>query len=191
MGKNKTRRKGVIHVTRVTVEKIGLVSDYSEQGDWAFDVAFGLAKSRKQLNIFRFLESPFDLRLDITSSQLLMHAITAEELVAKDKELREYYDDRLGDYENVGFRICESGRHNLELHRCLKKKDYQLLVIPYVQFGATFSNMPIEEFAYRFTAPVILVGPRQPIELHLNPPAALILDTLDLEKEACNMIRSP
>jgi hypothetical protein len=178
-------------MTMMAIEKIGLVADYCKQGDWAFAVAFGLARTRKQLNIFRFLDSPFNVPLDITPSQLLTRALTEQELVAKDRALREYYDDSLDDYENVGFRICESGRHNLELLRCLRKRDYQLLVIPYVRFGATFGNTPIEEFAYRFSAPVVLVGPRQADELHFNSPALLVADELNLGDCQIRPIKKP
>ena len=46
----------------------------------------------------------------------------------------------------------------MELRRCLKRGEYQLLVIPYLETGGTFGNMPIEEFATHFLAPVVLVA---------------------------------
>jgi hypothetical protein len=94
-----------------------------------------------------------------------------EALVRIDRKIREYYDDKLGDYLDVGFRVCESVRHNLELRRCLKRKDFQLIFIPYPEHGVTFGNLGIEEFAFRFTAPMVLVGPERAGQLHLNPPA--------------------
>ena len=48
------------------MEAIGLCSNYSRQGDWAFDYAFRLASEKDiQLNIFHWLESPFRFRREI------------------------------------------------------------------------------------------------------------------------------
>ena len=51
--------------------------------------------------------------------------------------------------------------------------------------------MPIEEFAYRFIAPVILVGPDQPHEYHINDQAALIIDSLAIPIDNWKQIDRP
>ena len=45
---------------------IGLCAIFSREGDWAFDYALSLARHHKtKLNIFHFLESPYQLRRDL------------------------------------------------------------------------------------------------------------------------------
>ena len=61
------------------------------------------------------------------------------------------------------------------MRRCLKRREYQLLIIPYLRKGVPFGNMPLEEFAFRFNAAVILVGPDQPKQYHLNPPGKALI----------------
>jgi hypothetical protein len=94
--------------------------------------------------------------------------------VNKERELREYFESHLGDFEEVRFRVCESGRHNKELRRCLVHHEYQLLIIPCLRDGVSFGNMPIEEFAFRFGAPVLLVGPDHESQFRLNPFASVL-----------------
>jgi hypothetical protein len=179
-------------MTTVRVDKIGLVADYSERGDWAFNLALELARSRQmQLNIFHFLQSPYSIPQDITPSEIPAEQCDAIGMVAEDRELREYYDDRLGDFVDVGFRACGNPRHNLELKRCLKGKEYQLLIIPYLDYGVSFGNMPLEEFAYRFTAPVVLVGPENQEQYSLNPAARLLNDSLTLPLQSAVPIKEP
>ncbi len=49
-------------MTAISMEKVGLIAHYSEQGDWAFDAAFEFAReSELQLNTFFFLKSSFDM----------------------------------------------------------------------------------------------------------------------------------
>ena len=97
------------------------------------------------------------------------------DVVHTDRVLRERWDERLGDFIEVGYRVCEHGRHKLELCRCLKRREYQLLIIPYLARDVSFGNMTIEEFAHRFVAPVLLVGPERPDQYYLNPPARMLL----------------
>ena len=93
------------------MQGIGYCAIFSKQGDWAFDYALSLARQHKaKLNIFHFLESPYTLRRDVVfvDAKKETTAVVTPELVAeKDKELRLQYDDRLGDYVDVGFRLCE------------------------------------------------------------------------------------
>jgi hypothetical protein len=99
--------------------------------------------------------------------------------IEREKELRLYYDARLGDHLEAGFRVCEEGEWT-ELHRCLCKREFQLLVLAYPQYEATFAGKPLVEFARRFVCPVVLVGPHSPDEYHLNSPAALVADKLEI-----------
>jgi hypothetical protein len=166
-------------MTTPKVDSIGLVADYSEQGDWALDAALEIARGRNaRLNVFSFVESPFEVAPGVSPAQLPPPRVDSDTLIRLDRELRERWDDRLGDFVEVGFRVCESVRHNLELRRCLKRREYQLLVIPYLARGVSFGNMPIEEFAYRFSAPVMLVGPERPDQRHLNPSARVLVTSV-------------
>jgi len=179
-------------MTTPRIEKIGLVADYSRQGDWAFETALEIARARgASLNVFHFLESPYKAPLDRAPSRVPAMEVDDQTLVQMDRELREYYDERLGDFVEVGFRVCDSGRHNLELRLCLKRKEYQVLVIPHLGYGAPFGNMPIEEFAYRFNAPIILVGPERPDQRLLNTPAQVILGSVSLPLGAWSPISAP
>lgn len=151
-------------MTMVTVDSVGLVAHFSPTGDRAFRYALSLAKGQGiQLNIFSFRHSPF----------------MPDDPVAADREVRLWYEDRLGDFLDVGFRVCE-GAEEVELRRCLKRREYQALVIPYLSRGVSFGNLPIEEFAFRFTAPVVLVGPWRKVRYWLNPPAVLLAEKLHL-----------
>ena len=83
-----------------------------------FDYALGLArKHQTRLNIFHFLESLYTLRRDVVFVDKMWGKtqtapVTPELIAAKDKELRMGFDSRLGDYVDVGFRLCE-GAHEI------------------------------------------------------------------------------
>ncbi len=158
-----------------TMNGIGLCAIFSKQGDWAFDYALALARHHKtKLNIFHFLESPYALRRDVVfvdAEKTRTAQVTPEFIQQKDKEIREKFDDRLGDYVEVGFRLCE-GNDEFELRKCFKKGDYEVLVIGYKEKGAAFGGTTtIEEFASKFKGPVILVGPDFPDSFFLNEAA--------------------
>jgi hypothetical protein len=168
-------------MTTPSITKIGLVAHFSPQGDWAFDAALRIARSRRaSLNVFQFLESPYDIPLDTSPADVVPREFEEWELIEADRLLREHFEDRLGDFVDVGFRVCESGRHNQELRQCLRRREYQLLVVPYLGYEASFGNMPILEFAFRFPAPVLLVGPEHAAQYHLNPPAEAIDASFEL-----------
>jgi hypothetical protein len=155
-------------MTIVTLKSVGLCAQPSPVGDRAFRYALSLAKRyRLQLNVFGFLPGQ-------PSPEERPRA-----LVRADRELREYYDCRAGDYLDVGFKICDGGEE-VELRRCLRRGEYQVLVIPYPDRGATFGDVPVEDFARRFLAPVVLVGPWRKVRYYLNAQAALIADKLHL-----------
>ena len=163
---------------------IGLCAVFSRQGDWAFDYALHLARSHKtRLNVFHFLESPYALRRDVVfvDAEKTKTAPVTQELIAeKDKDLRLSYDSRLGDYTDVGFRLCE-GNDEVELRKCFRKGEYEVLVIGYQAKGAEFGGTTtIESFASKFHGPVILVGPDAPNQFFLNDKAKAMLADLDI-----------
>jgi hypothetical protein len=170
------------------IRAIGFCAHYSPQGDWAFDLALRLARSRGlRLNIFHFLADPY--RAEGRHPESLPAAERAALAIRLERDLRLYYDARLGDYLDAGFRLCEDPEWT-ELHRCLTKREFQLLVLGYPQQGATFGGVPIEEFVTRFVCPAVLVGPSSPLDVHLNEPAVLIADKLGLAAHGYTPLRA-
>ena len=169
-----------------TLNAIGFCAHYSEEGDWAFDYALKLSRLHGiRLNIFHFLADPYDP--DAAPPTFESREEQNRLMVARERELRFYYDDRAGDYLEVGFRLCENNEW-LELHRCLVDQEFQVLVLGYAGKHAKFSGKPIEEFAHSFICPVVLVGPDGPGQFHLNKAAALMSQNLgipDLKEHGC------
>jgi hypothetical protein len=163
-------------MTVISVDAVGFCAHYSKVGDWAFDYALSLARRRSvQLNVFHFLSDPYD-PTDHTAD-MLSPEIRAQLAIQRERELRLYYDDRAGDYLDVGFRLCED-REWTELHRCLRVREFQVLVLGYPALTATFAGRPMEEFADAFVSPVVLVGPAGRHQLLLNSRATLMADEL-------------
>jgi hypothetical protein len=161
-----------------TLNAVGFCAHYSKQGDWAFDYALELSRRHGiRLNVFHFLTDPYDPAPPPPTG--LSTKALSELVVRKERELRMYYDDRAGEYLDVGFRLCEDTSWT-ELHRCLVKREFQVLVLGYVAPDATFAWKPIEEFAESFVCPVVLVGPHDPGEFHINATAELIKGKLGL-----------
>ena len=161
-----------------TLNAIGFCAHYSQEGDWAFDYALKLSRLHGvRLNVFHFLTDPYDPDVvpPTFESRAELNRFTAE----RERELRMYYDERAGDYLEVGFRLCEDNEW-IELHRCLVDQEFQVLVLGYVGKDATFSGKPIEQFANGFVCPVALVGPDGSEQFHLNRAAALISQKLGL-----------
>jgi hypothetical protein len=161
---------------------IGLCAIFARQGDWAFDYALSLARHHKtKLNIFHFLDSPYALRRDVVfvdAEKTKTAQVTPDLIAKKDKEMRETYEERLGDYVEVGFRLCE-GNDEFELRRCFKKGDYEVLVIGYKEKGAAFGGTTtIEEFAAKFKGPIILIGPDSADSFYINEHARQRLNDL-------------
>lgn len=157
------------------VKGVGLCASFSRQGDWAFDYALFLARHHKtKLSIFQFLESPYRLRRDVVfidAEKKETARVTPELIARKDRELRHSFEDRLGDYAEVGFRLCE-GNDEFELRKCFRKGEYEVLIIGYVARGAMFGGTTtIESFAKRSKGPVVLVGASSPDSFHLNAAA--------------------
>jgi hypothetical protein len=168
------------------MNSIGFCAHYSPQGDWAFAYALRLATTRDiQLNIFHWLASPLRVRRDMVYAddpQSHVERVTDELKIRKDRELREYYDEKLGNFVKVGFRLCE-GNEGIELARCLHRGEYDLLVMGYEHVGCDFGDQTIEEFATDFRVPVVLVGPKTPDEFHLNGLAEVILADLGIPQD--------
>ena len=166
-------------MTMTSLEAIGYCAHYSEQGDWALSLALAMARRNTlQLNIFHFMDDPYgpkDRQVEDLAGEQLRDAV-----VQKEKELRLHYDPKLGDYLEVGFRLCED-REWTELHRCLTRREFQVLVLACPHHDATFGGKPIDEFMESFVCPVVLVGPTSPLDIQLNSPARLIARRLGLE----------
>lgn len=164
-----------------TLNAVGFCAHYSDQGDWAFDYALQLSREHQiQLNVFHFLSDPYDP--EDTLADLLSDEDRAKLAIEREKELRLYYDQRAGDYLEVGFRLCEDAEW-VELHRCLVVREFQVLVLGYTRKDVTFGRRPIEEFADSFICPVVLVGPDRPNQFHLNSRAEMIVDKLGLQSD--------
>ncbi len=157
--------------------QIGFVSHYSEQGKWAFKLAFELAKRKNlQLNIFCFSDAtytePFNLKPGYESPK----TVGKSKLVDEERKLREHYDEYLDDYLDVGFKLCTRKKHSFEIKSCMIKNEFQILVIPYVNYEMKMDEFPILEFAGNFGAPVILVGPEMEHQYHINYPATIMVN---------------
>lgn len=172
-------------MTTIAVKDIGFCAHFSRQGDWAFEFALSLARRLgHRLNIFYFP------RLDSPLSNRPAAGLDEDELVALDRRVREYYDEKLGDFVEAGFRVCEDFVAT-ELRRCLFRREYQVMVLPYLGYDAMFGNASIEAFAYRFNGPVVLVGPDRPSQLYLNPPAQLVSWRLGLSEDDWTPLAAP
>jgi hypothetical protein len=169
-----------------TLNAIGFCAHYSRQGDWAFDYALELSRRHGiQLNVFHFLADPYD---PDALPPTYLSRVGLNQLVAdRERELRMYYDERAGDYLEVGFRLCQDNEW-VELHRCLVDREFQILVLGFVDAKATFAGKPMEEFADSFVCPVVLVGPDHERQFHLNGAAALISEKLGLPDESWERI---
>jgi hypothetical protein len=165
-------------MTTTRIDAVGYCAHYSPQGDWAFEFALALSRARSlRLNIFHFLFDPYDPRAANGSPPDADDR--ARRIIEREREMRLYYDSRLGDFLDVGFRLCED-RGWLELHRCLTKREFQVLVLARPDYGVAFAGKPLEAFADEFVCPVVLIGPSSPTEFRLNSPARLIADRLGL-----------
>ena len=173
-------------MTIPTLNAVGFCAHYSEPGDWAFDFALGLSRMHGiQLNVFHFLADPYD-PTDAPPTFLSRQELKSL-VVERERELRMYYDERAGDYLEVGFRLCEDNEW-LELHRCLVDREFQILVLAHLGPDAMFASKPLEEFADSFVCPVVLVGPDHPRQFRLNSAAALVSERLGLAEGSWDRI---
>ncbi|MBD3299459.1 MAG: universal stress protein [candidate division Zixibacteria bacterium] len=157
---------------------VGFCAHYSQAGDWAFDYALRLSqRNGLQLNVFHFLTDPFDPS-DPGPGEMSREDY-AKLTIERERELRMYYDERAGDYTNVGFRLCEDNEWT-ELHRCLLIREFQVLVLGYPVGSGMFAGRPIEEFANAFVSPVVLIGPDNPDHIRVNSRCEMIRDRLGI-----------
>jgi len=169
-------------MTTVAVNDVGFCADFSPQGDWAFDYALSVARSLNSgLKVFYVP----DLAWDVGE----VPPMSLQEIDALDRRVREYYDRRLGDFVDVGFRICE-GFTDRELRRCLMDRVYQVLVLAYRDVGIRFAGRPIEQFTYAFNGPVVMVGPDRPNQFFVNTSAALMSLQLHLDEGEQTVVTS-
>ena len=92
------------------IHSIGLCTHFAETDEWAFQYALRLAQTAdRTLTICHWLHSPFRLRRDIVDNDLFAPtgtvAITPRILAGLELQLREYYEPKLGEFTNVGFKI--------------------------------------------------------------------------------------
>lgn len=168
-------------MTIPTFNAVGFCAHYSDQGDWAFDYALKISQLHNvQLNVFHFLMDPYNPNDSWPKN--LSHSDLEKLAVAEEKKLRLYYDQRAGEYLNVGFRLCHDDSRS-ELHHCLMIREFQILILGYTEYGARFADKPIEKFADDFISPVILVGPENPKQYYLNSRAALLSYKLGISTE--------
>jgi hypothetical protein len=165
-------------MTMLSLNAVGFCAHYSEQGNWAFDYALRLSEMHGiQLNVFHFLADPYDPD-DHPPTELATPELERW-VIERERTLRMHYDERAGDYLEVGFRLCDDNEWR-ELHRCLADQEFQVLVLGYPGADARFAGKPMEEFADSFVCPVVLVGPDHPDQYYLNPGAALIQEKLGI-----------
>jgi hypothetical protein len=175
-------------MTMAGIYAVGFCAHYSKQGDWAFDFALDLARGLGlRLNVFHFLADPYD------PEDSGVRGLSPEEVegraIDSERELRMYYDERLGDYVEAGFRLCEDPEWT-ELHRCLTKREFQILVLGYPDYRARFAGRSLEEFAHSFVCPVVLVGPTSRHEVYLNHPARMIAERLGLDAPDYHLVQA-
>ena len=168
-------------MTTIAVRDVGFCADFSLQGDWAFDYALSLSRSQRLgLKVFYVPDLAWEVEQ--------LRELPSGEVNALDRQVRGYYEPKLGDFLEVGFRICERSTDR-ELRHCLMYHEYQVLVLAYRDVGSGFAGRTIEQFAYSFNGPVVLVGPEQPDQFAINPSAALLTTRLGLDHVKWKVLR--
>ena len=166
-------------MTKARLTAVGFCAWMDEVGDRAFEYALGLARRhRAQLDIFIFPYFP-NLCHPPRGRRGELYRISDAAAVEAEKQVRLYYDELLGDYLEVGYRLC-LGDEAPELRRCLFDRQYDVLVLPYETRHGRFGERTVEEFAQRMQGPVVLVGAVGRTKYHLNAPARLWLSELGL-----------
>ena len=168
-------------MTVQSLKGVGCCARLDTVGDWAFDVAFSLARQHGVvLNVFFFPEPCGEAHPPHGRRGELLD-LSDQAKVKLEKKVRLYYEDRLGDFLEVGYRLCE-GDEEPELRRCLiMRRDYDLLVLPYPSRAHRFGGRSIEEFAQAMPCPTILVGPERENQLFVNSPARIWMERLGLQ----------
>jgi hypothetical protein len=158
-------------------------------GDWAFNYALDLAVEHDvRLDIF-FFPAPPDHEHAPRGRRGEHEVLPEQEKIELEKEIRLYYDAALGDFVNVGFRLCE-GDEDPELRRCLLvRKEYDLLVLAYEGHGSRFGERTVEEFAESMPCPIVLVGPDRGDQFWINTPGEVWIPRLGLEGRDCKLVK--
>ena len=163
------------------MQTVGFCTHFTETCEQAFDYALSLCQDKgRTLSICHWLESPYMMRRDeiyAGPDKKETVPVTEELLVAREHELREHYDHKLGDLLDVKFRLCE-GDHQVELVRCLRRHDIDMVVMGY-QSRHTGGRTQ-EEFARRLNYPMVIVGHEGEQSYLINQQAVAIVDELDL-----------
>lgn len=168
-------------MTVQAIRGVGYCARMTKAGDWAFDYALDLAVHHDvRLNIFFFPSPPYRPHARRGRRGELAE-LPEERKTAMEKDVRLYYDQLLGEFVNVGFRLCE-GDEEPELRRCLLvRKEYDVLVLPYEGYRCRFGSKTIEEFAESMACATVLVGPERSDQFFINTAAQPWLDRLNLQ----------
>ncbi len=151
-------------MTRAGMNAVGYCARMTTVGDWAFRFALDLARRHDtQLDIFFFPTSPCEEH-DPRGRRGERFEIADRDAVEIERRVRLYYDELLGDYVKVGFRLC-LGDEAPELRRCLFDREYDVLVLGYEKRLCPFGERSIEDFSDLMQCPVVLIGPGRPDEI--------------------------
>jgi hypothetical protein len=131
------------------------------------------------------LESPYQIRRDIVFDDLFTPhetvPVTPQLLNRFELQLRQYYEPKLGDFTDIGFKLCE-GAYQVELLRCFREHLLDLVVMGFQEPDSATSSIeqPVELFAAKLEYPLIIVGVDGPNSFILNAKAFDLLDQLAL-----------
>ena len=169
-------------MTTKRIKAIGICARMTEVGDRAFRFARDLARRHAvPLDIFVFPTSPCEAH-ERRGRRGENIELSEHGQVEIERDVRFYYDDLLEDQDlDVGFRLC-LGDEAPELRSCLFDRQFDILVLAYERRLCPFGKQSIEEFARSMACPVVLVGPGQRDEIHLNIPATIWVEALGLEE---------
>jgi hypothetical protein len=175
-------------MTVQAIRGVGYCARMTRSGDWAFDFSLDLAERFDvRLDIF-FFPTPPSRPHPSRGRHGELADLSEDQKIQTEKEFRLYYDQVLGDFVNVGFRLCE-GDEDPELRRCLLvRKEYDVLVLAYEGFLCKFGTKSIEEFAESMPCPVVLVGPETPTQLFVNTAAGVWIERLGLADADCRHV---
>jgi hypothetical protein len=174
---------------------IGLCTHFSQTDEWAFDYALKLAKHNNwHMIICHWLQSPYSLRRDMVNDDLFkpQHTVPVDEklLTKLEYQLREYYDQKLGEFTDVAFKLCE-GNYQVELTRCFRQNLLDLVVMGYQPHQASqeHSEKPQELFALEFDFPLIIVGAEGEQHYLINQKASQWMEALCLDNVSWKLIQ--
>ena len=175
---------------------LGFCTHFSKADEWAFAYALRLARAQSwQLNICHWVNSPYKIRRDIIQDDLFNpkknRPLSPELLTKLEFQLRNHYDQKLGDFTDVAFRLCE-GQYQVELVRCFRKNLLDLVVMGY-QTGekdALSGESSLLPFAQKLSYPLVIVGMDGPGRFLLNSKALDWLQALQLPEDRWQVIES-